>query len=1105
MRYLLPSVGIPFLRSSLGMLLVLTLCAPAALNAQGAMTIQGKIVDAKSGQALAGANVFVKELGVGSVAGPDGAYSFVIPAERVAGQEALLTARYLGYREKLERITINGGTLTKDFALSEDPLGMQEVVITGVVGGTYKEKLPFTVDRISASDIQKVPAKTAESALRGKVAGVKIVQGSGQPGTVAAVQMRGATSINTAGRAKGPLYIVDGVILGSSTVDIDALDIDNIEVVKGAAAASLYGSRAAAGVVQIQTNRAQNLPDGETRVTFRNEYGRNSLVNKISLSKAHHFKYDPSTPNSPWRNYAGRDTTRLARVPDTLYRFAAGNVAVGSANTSFKDKPYVGTLFDQIDEFFDPGSYYTNTLSVAHRSRNTNLMVSLSNRNESGIIDGHEGYGIQSIRVNADHRFMDQFNLSVSAFHSSSKRDDLGGNPFYGLTFMPPDVDLRWPNSPEIFQKLGINPTTIAPADGSPYIYYPDPGQTLEQNPLYGVHNSDLTQLRKRTLGSGSLRWAPYREFDVEGNVSYDRLDQNYKSYYPKGYKTVNASSLNTGRVYVEDTGNEALNASLTASFNYDIGELSTRSKVRYLFEQQKTTEDEGAGNKLVIGDIQTLTNVSTDTRDVTSYSTEIKSAGYYFITGFDYMDRYITDFLIRRDGSSLFGSNERWQTYFRASGAWRMAQESWWFAPEEVNEFKLRYSIGTAGTRPAFAAQYETWNISGGSVSKGTLGNKDLRPEFSTEQEYGVEVGLFDRVLLELIYSNKLTKDQIDQPPLSAAAGGYLNWWTNVGTVETKTTEASLKAFIIQTPDVSLSSTFLFDMSRQKITELNTGAYRYGPNQQSGAVFLAKAGEDLGVIYGRRWLKSTADLPANLQNTASQWQANDDGYLVPVGTGNSWSDGITKKLWGTNLVLTDANGAPQGFPWGMPVKFVEGNWPSGVDIVKIGNVIPDFNIAFNTNFRYMGFSVYVLFDAQIGGDIYNLTRQWAYRDLMSGDNDQIGKTNETKKPLAYYSALYSTNITNSHFIEDGTYMKLRELSVRYTFDREDLSSFFGGWINRLSVALIGRNLITWTDYSGYDPEVGNTSGQGDATIFRFDGYYYPNYRNISGSLEFEF
>ncbi|MBF8296458.1 MAG: TonB-linked outer rane protein, SusC/RagA family [Bacteroidetes bacterium] len=1093
MRHLLPPCRdrIPLLRDFIGMLVALTFLAHTSLRAQEAMTIQGKITDAKTGQALAGANVFIKEIGLGAVAGPDGAFSFVVPADKVAGQEAILTARYLGYREKLERLILQGGTHTKDFSLAEDPLGQQEVIITGVVGGTYKEKLAFSVDRIGKNQLEHAPTTTPEQALRGKVAGVRIVKGSGQPGTVAAVQMRGAKSINSLNRASGPLYIVDGVILGSTTVDLDPENIENIEVVKGAAGSSLYGARAANGIVQITTSRGSGLPTGETRVSIRNEYGSSSLMNEINVSKKHSFKVDPSRPDSPWVNYAGARVARTSRVLDTLWRIGPKG-AVANGFTTFRDKDYVlplpngrGSLYNQMSEFFTGGEFYTNLISVSHRAQYTNFYIALTNRREAGIVAGNNGYGIQTLRANVDHEFIKGLDLAFSGLHSSSKRADFGGNNFFALTFMPPDVDLRAPNS-----------------DGQPFNILPEPA-SLESNPLYATHFREVEQKRKRTLGNLTLKYKPLDFFDIEGNMSYDRTEENNTDYTPRGYKTVNPLGASTGTRYISDGGSQAVNGSFTASLNYDFGDLSTRTKVRYLFEDTRGTFEDGAGDNFAIAEIQSLSVTTTNWR-VSSSQTQVKSDGYFFITGLDYQGKYIADFLIRNDGSSLFGTNNRRATYYRVSGAYRIAQEPWWFAPDEINELKLRYSIGTAGGRPSFAAQYETWNVSSGVVSKGTLGNKDLRPENSREQELGLEIGLFDRFLLELTYANTVTKDQILQIPL-AGYYGYGSQWKNAGTLESNTIEASLKAFIIQTGDMSWSANLLFDRTRQKITEFDLPAYRTGPSNS----FYVRKDEVLGAMYGLKWMKSPDDLPAALQPYRDRYQVNDDGYLVYVGAGNSFRDGISKKMWGTvDTIMSNPSyfNLPGRYltAWGMPIKFQDAN-PLIGDFVSLGNVLPDFNMAFSSTFRLGGFTTYVLFDAQIGGQIYNQTRQWNLRELVGGEVDQVGKTDDTKKPINYYTTLYSTNATNSHFVENGDYLKLRELSIRYTFDRAQLQSFFGSWFNRITVGVIGRNLVTWTKYKGYDPEVGQTTGQGDAVTFRFDGFTYPNFRTFTGNLEIEF
>jgi hypothetical protein len=171
-------------------------------------------------------------------------------------------------------------------------------------------------------------------------------------------------------------------------------------------------------------------------------------------------------------------------------------------------------------------------------------------------------------------------------------------------------------------------------------------------------------------------------------------------------------------------------------------------------------------------------------------------------------------------------------------------------------------------------------------------------------------------------------------------------------------------------------------------------------------------------------------------------------------------------------------------------------------DFLEIGSSIPDANLGFGNTVRWKGITLYAMFDAQIGGDVYNNTRSWALRELNGAEVDQRGKVENTKKSTTYYQILYDINAVASHFVEDATYLKFRELSLRYTFNRGQLENVAGGFFHRVTLAVIGRNLKTWTNYTGFDPEV---STAGDAGIYRFDGFGYPNYRSFTGSIELEF
>lgn len=1079
-------------------------------------TISGKITD-EEGEGLVGANVFIESTNLGAATDENGSYRFVVSSKWVRGQEVRLTARFIGYRQKTELVTLSAGTITQDFALTEDVLHMDAIVVTGVIDETPKTKLAFSVASIDAEALEHAPAGSPESALRGKVAGAKVIRGSGQPGSSASVQLRAATSINASGRSQDPLYIVDGVIIdpsisGSPLADIPTEDIESMEVVKGAAGASLYGSRAANGVVVINTKRGDKLGVGQTKITFRNEFGFNDLERQINVNLHHHLK----VANSSYTDAYGRNVTpgdfidadnnwvdprdESASIPDAVS---------WASDVYFADKEFkwvgTGNMFgivsgdsipptllsgphDPLGTFFDPSEFLSNTISISRNMEDTNFLISFGNNTESGVITGIEGFKRKSARINVDHRFRSYLNLGVSALFSQSERDLAGGtntdgfggggdNPFYGITFMSPEVDLQ------LRDERGF--------------YFPTPNpRALEENPLIPLLEYDRLDERKRVLGSATLRWTPNNWFNLEGAASYDRSDRTGFEFEPKGLpESEQPITGNPGHMRKGAQIDEALNGSLTAQFSRAFRDLTVRAKARGLFERTSLQDFDATGDIFATGGIRNVG--STQVQDASSGQSDIRSVGYSFIGAVDYKDRYIVDFLVRRDGSSLFGEDERWHTYYRGSAAYRLSQESWWFLPF-FQEFKVRGSYGTAGGRPRFSARFETWSVTGaGQVVKGNLGNKELKPEYSQELELGVDATFLDRFAVEFSYADVKTEDQLLNAPLPGYAG-YGSRWINGGTLKSSVYELSLNASIARSRDFSWTAGINFDRVRQTISELSVPAYTVNLGVSA---FYIKAGESFGAIYGDRWMTGVADLPPGVP--ANEFQVNEDGYLIWVGAGNSYTDGISKKLWGSSADFTDANGVVHTFRWGIPRQIKDETGNDGY--LKIGDTTPDFNLSLSNTVRWKGVTAYGLLDAQIGGDVYSNTIQWGNRDLRYGETDQAGKSDGEKKPTLYYITLYDVNEVNSHYIESGQYLKLREFRLSYSFDRKQLSGVFGGLFKKLTIGAVGRNLFTWTNFRGYDPEVGIAGGSiGTAVVGRVDAFGYPNFRTFSGLLEVE-
>jgi len=431
---------------------------------------------------------------------------------------------------------------------------------------------------------------------------------------------------------------------------------------------------------------------------------------------------------------------------------------------------------------------------------------------------------------------------------------------------------------------------------------------------------------------------------------------------------------------------------------------------------------------------------------------------------------------MYRYDGSSLFGENERWQPYFRVSGAWRITED---FKMNNIQEMKLRAAYGTAGQRPPFSAQYEVMSVSNGIASKSAKGNKDLKPSHTSEFEVGLDVDFLNRFSFSAVYANGITTDQFLQAPQASFANGWNTQWVNAGTLESNTIEASLQTKIINRSDFSWNLNVVFDRNRNKITELNIPPYQTGPEgQEAYKAFYIREGETFGVMYGSHFLRSMDELAQQIGFMSGKkmedYTINADGYVIPLGT-----EGTTSEL---------------------PVKQLDENGKQA--FVKIGDSNPDFKMGFASTMNYKAFTLYFLFDWKQGGDIYNKTAQWLTRDDRHGMMDQAGKPENEKKTIDYYKAFYDVNDFNDFWIEDGTFVKLRELSLSYTMPRGTLSKFASGFVKDAKLSLIGRNLLTFTNYTGFDPEVGTTNG---TQIYAYDFAGYPNFRAFSASLELKF
>lgn len=1006
-------------------------------------TVSGKVTD-KDGVGLPGVTVIIKGTVQGTSTDVNGAYTL-----KNVPSNATLVFSYVGMKnqEVAAQATLNITMQESD--------ALDEVIVTGVSIGTPTKKLGFSVAKVSSSQLEKVPAVDPGNALRSKAAGVRILQPTGLPGSAPAIRLRGSNSINS---LQSPLIIVDGIITGGGLANIDMQSVESIEIIKGAAAASLYGSLAGNGVMQIFTKQGSGQT-GKARFTYRTELGFQQLVRKISLSKSHNFQ-----------------------VIDGSYRNGTTGVPNGADPAdNIMDNPY-DQLFDNQDRLFNSGVFATHFFSAGYSGVKSDIYASYENNRQTGIVPGLPDFQRNNVRLNLSNQLNDKLRFTSSVLYSKSDGPQItnnvqaAGNFFYGSFLIEPDTDLKATN-PD-----GTYIANVRSASNA-------------SNPLYQLQQRSLTFTNDRLLAQAALNYQATKWLRLEGRYAIDRTTSESTTHVKKGTLPNNPTNpINPGFYAVANNTTSIALATFRAYLEKKFGDLRSSLVLSYLDENRTGRNNFSQANALLAQGVPSLSNADVSNLPLNAGSGEftIKARNYGANLILDYKDRYILDASIRNDGLSLFGADVRNQIYFRTAFAYRLSED---FKIPHVNELKLRASYGTSGQRPNFNAQYETYNVTSAGITKGTKGNSKIKPSNVAEFETGLNAILFNNLLdIEFNYATTNARDQFLQVPLSAAQG-FTSQWQNAGTLQSNTIELAIRANIFRKKDFTWNVAVNFDRIRQQITQLNRPPYSITAGAGSNQLFLFRIeeGQPFGTMYGNNLLTSLDQLtvvngvvmnaPAadgTFSLAPSDFEVNSDGYVIQKGTQYTANE--------VPLYQVDNQGN----------KITE----------SMGVTTPDFNVGFATTIGYKGFSLYALLDWQQGGRVYNYTKQLLYFNQRHGDQDQASKPVGQRKWDPYYSQhLYNAANPSSHFVEDGTFLKVREISLSYLFSNAMIKRFgLGKFVHNASLSVSGRNLFTVSGYTGYDPEVSTSSAVNSSpTNFRVDNFVYPNFRTYSASLKVTF
>ncbi len=952
-------------------IVVLLLASSSAFSQESKVT--GTVTD-ESGFPILGASIVIVGTSTGTQTDFDGNYSINLQT----GQK--LQCSYIGMKTVTK--TLEGQSVI-DFVLSEDLLGLDEVIVTGTSGISTKKQLGSAISTVSSKDLSDAKAVVSiGEALQGQIAGAQISRNSGNPSGGISIRLRGASTLVG---SSDPLYIVDGVIINNSSsslvdlggyqqnrlVDISPNDIERIEVLKGAAAAAIYGSRASNGVVQIFTKRGKQ---GKPKITYSTSVNMNKLRKELPYNDAQ-LKWD-------------------------------GDNAVAATRYNYQD--YI----------FKDSYGFENSINVSGGSETTAYSVSASQYKNDGIVR-NTSFDRKTLRLRLDQTLTDWAKFSAGSFVSYNKSNDVPNGKNYG------------PITSLIFAD---NINDAAPDE---FGNYPNIGWM--PNPYEVLDRIDATTTNFRSITDFQLKLTPFKGFNANYVFGFDHSNAEGLIHIPNGFNT-KANGLAQKATIKADM----INSDINLSYRFDINEdLSSTTGLGYSYQYEKRSTF-GVTNDLVIalpGIIVTSPDSAVDGID---YRTKAAFWGGFLQQSFAYKNKLFLTLAGRIDGASTFGEDERQQFYPKISSSYAVSDEDFFknSLGTIFDTFKLRAAWGQAGNLTALApfqiyTNYNSsvYNNNFGFIPEDARGNSDLKPERQTELEFGFDTSLLNnRLSLEFTYYQQEIEDLLLNRTLSSSTG-FGNQFVNIGTMENKGFEVMLKAVPIKTQNFNWGITTTFSKNK------NVTPYIEGVKRSLGmfGTSVAISGEPLGVFYG----------------TFFATDANGNKILD--------ADGDAQRAKGHYVDKTLANG--QVVPVAVQDYDANGQ-PAGTYLSKvIGDPNPDFVASITNEFEYKNFGFRFQFDMSQGNDVMSWDKRMAYlfaggkatADELNGD---IPKGSSGKNFRLYES-----------FIEDGSYIKLREVSFSYNL------LINKSYMDNIKFNLSATNLFSIDNYYGFDPEV-NTEAQ---------------------------
>jgi TonB-linked SusC/RagA family outer membrane protein len=1034
------------------------------------ISVSGVIVD-EQGNPLPGVNILEKGTYNGTVSSSDGTYKINADA---AGT---LIFTFIGY-STIEKQVDNQTTI--NITMVADVQSLQEVVVVGY-GTQKKSSVVASISSVNAKEINALPVPSVEQALQGRAAGV-MVTNNGAPGSAPLVRIRGISSINY---AANPLYVVDGIVQVGNLQMFNSKDVESVEVLKDASSAAIYGSRASAGVVLITTKKGSR--DGKVHVNVDSYVGAQKAWKKLDLlDRDQYIQYGTALLNNAGAALAPRFST----MNDPIYTGASQTFA--QTQTDWQKEMFKTALITQTDVSLSGGNDISKFYASAGYFKQDGIMLGT-------------GFKRYNMRLNSEHQVLKRITIGQTLFLGSgsqiSEQQPGGRTQVQNMIRMTPYIPLK-------------NPTNIGGYGGDTGADASDP-----QNPVRAALQDQQTNGNVRLLGNvyGEVSIIDGLKFRTSAGLDYtDARTYSYAPVYSEGFNGRSTATIGDNRTtFVSKIFTNQLTFDKTIEKHY----INAVAVMEYQTWSAVNLNGSGTTPSLLTRELGSL-----DNKSYQAAKTEAALYSYIGRINYEYNGRYLVSASYRKDGYSVWAPGHKFGAFPSVGLGWRISEENFLNSISAISELKIRGSYGTLGSQfgnngnPNTIYPWQQVIIGsgtqypfGGAVQNGSFYNKVANTGLNWEKTDMLNVG-FDLGLLNNsvtfsaeYYDRKTNNLLLDVSP--APSTGYVQpTQTNVGSMRNWGYDFEL-GYKGQTGDFRWTANANIGFVKNNVVALSApkSTIDQGSNADFGGYNITRteAGHPVQSFYG--------------------WQT--DGIYQSVseiiGSDGKPAGGAQNLPFNTDgtVDMTAYNKASNIGNYTRPgdIRFKDINSDGKIDDndkVYLGSFLPKFTYGLNLTANYKGFDMSMFFQGVQGNQIYNgvkVVEQGMLR-LFNGSTDVLRawspSNTDTDVPRAVSGDPNHNTRTSDRFLESGSYLRLKNLSIGYTLPQSTLKGMTGNVVNNLRLYISSQNLLTLTKYTGYDPEIGirpvNNATQGQLTQ-GIDYGQYPQARTLMAGIQVGF